>query len=115
MTLHVHAHCLKMARRDDGTPWWTEFPEPTSTPERITAEEVLALLTEHKKNESQASGFLLIDARRTDCTGGTVTSSLNMPAHSFYHGRKRLYDLCARAGVKRVVFYCGGIPLLCSV
>ena len=108
MTIHVHEHCLKMARRDDGTPWWTAFPEPQSTPSRIEADEVLALLEDH---EGRGSGlprdFLLVDTRRTDCDGGTVTSSMNLPAHSFYPTRKILYDLCKQAGIKRVIFYCG--------
>ncbi|KAK5651640.1 hypothetical protein OQA88_11815 [Cercophora sp. LCS_1] len=91
-----------MARRDDGTPWWTEFPEPKSTPNKVDKAEVLGLL-----EQDGPRNFLLVDARRTDCTGGTVSSSLNMPAHSFYPTRKTLYDLCTRAGIKRVIFYCG--------
>lgn len=103
MTIHVHDHCLKMARRDDGTPWWTEFPEPKSTPNRVDRAQVLSLLEE----QDGPRDFLLVDARRTDCTGGTLSSSVNLPAHSFYPTRKTLYDLCTRAGIKKVIFYCG--------
>lgn len=103
MTIHVHDHCLKMARREDGTPWWTEFPEPKSTPNTIDRAVVLSLL----EQQDGPRDFLLVDARRTDCTGGTVSSSINLPAHSFYPTRKTLYDLCTRAGIKKVIFYCG--------
>jgi len=108
MTIHVHENCLHMATREDGTPWWTAFPEPKSDPNRITTDAVLALLEEQqRKEDTQPKNFLLVDVRRTDCTGGTVTSSLNLPAHSFFPTRKSLYDLCKQAGVKKVIFYCG--------
>ncbi|KAF3051568.1 hypothetical protein E8E11_010358 [Didymella keratinophila] len=45
--------------------------------------------------------------RRTDFEGGTIKGSLNLPAHSFYMNRAVLFDLCKRAGVKGVAFYCG--------
>jgi hypothetical protein len=48
-----------------------------------------------------------VDVRRTDFEGGTIKGSLNLPAHSFYMNRGVLYDLCKRAGVKQVAFYCG--------
>ncbi|KAK3342042.1 hypothetical protein B0T25DRAFT_511560 [Lasiosphaeria hispida] len=108
MTVHVHEHCLKMATRDDGTPWWTAFPEPESTADKISAEAVLSLLTEQARLGADGPrDFLLVDARRTDCTGGTVSSSINLPAHSFYPTRQILYDLCKQAGIKKVIFYCG--------
>ena len=104
MTIHVHEHCLKMATRNDGTPWWTAFPEPQSQPDQIPADQVLALL---EAEGAQPREYLLVDVRRTDCNGGTVTSSINLPAHSFYPTRKTLYDLCTRAGIRKVIFYCG--------
>jgi hypothetical protein len=51
--------------------------------------------------------LLLVDVRRTDFEGGTIKGSLNLPAHSFYMNRAVLFDLCKRAGVKKVAFYCG--------
>jgi len=51
--------------------------------------------------------FLLVDVRRTDWEGGTIKFSLNLPAQSFYQSRKTLLDLCDRAGIKQVIFYCG--------
>ena len=51
--------------------------------------------------------LLLIDVRRNDYEGGTIVNSLNLPAQTFYMNQGVLYDLCKRAGIKRVVFYCG--------
>jgi hypothetical protein len=39
--------------------------------------------------------------------GGAITTSLNLPAQSFYQSRKPLLDLCDRASIKQVIFYCG--------
>lgn len=39
--------------------------------------------------------------------GGTIKTSMNLPAQSFYQSRKTLLDLCDRAGIKQVIFYCG--------
>lgn len=39
--------------------------------------------------------------------GGTIKTSLNVPAQSFYQSRKTLLDLCDRAGISNVIFYCG--------
>jgi len=53
------------------------------------------------------SEFLLVDVRRTDWEGGTIKTSINLPAQSFYQSRKPLFDLCDRASIKQVIFYCG--------
>jgi hypothetical protein len=103
-----HEHCLKMAKRADGTPWWSDFPEPRSVAAQVEPAQVLQLLQDQESlSEDKPRDFLLVDARRTDCTGGTVYGSLNLPAHSFYSTRKTLYDLCKQAGIKKVIFYCG--------
>lgn len=39
--------------------------------------------------------------------GGTVKTSLNIPAQSFYQSRKTLLDLCDRASIQKIIFYCG--------
>lgn len=104
---HPHEHCLKMARREDGTPWWADFPEPRSVAVQVTPEYVCHLIQTQELLQSKSRDFLLVDARRTDCTGGTVTGAMNLPAHSFYPTRKILYDLCKQAGIKTVIFYCG--------
>jgi arsenical-resistance protein 2 len=96
-----------MARREDGTPWWIDFPEPKSVAARVAPKEVFQLLQNQEIDEEKPRNFLLVDARRTDCTGGTVRGAINLPAHSFYPSRKILYDLCKQAGIGRVIFYCG--------
>lgn len=65
----------------------------------MTREEALQSLSSYD--------LLLVDVRRTDFEGGTIKGSLNLPAHSFYMNRAVLFDLCKRAGVKKVAFYCG--------
>jgi arsenical-resistance protein 2 len=97
-----------MARREDGTPWWSEFPEPRSIASKIGPEDVLRLLQDQECAEGdEPRDFLLVDARRTDFTGGAVRGAINLPAHSFYPSRKILYELCTQAGIKKVIFYCG--------
>jgi arsenical-resistance protein 2 len=85
---------------DAPTPNWHDaFPAPRTTAPIITREDVLPDLTSGK--------LLLVDVRRTDYEGGTIHGSLNLPAHSFYMNRGVLFDLCKRAGVEKVAFYCG--------
>lgn len=79
--------------------WHDAFPAPRITAPIITREEVLSALN--------SADLLLVDVRRTDFEGGTIRGSLNLPAHSFYMNRAVLFDLCKRAGVKKVAFYCG--------
>lgn len=79
--------------------WHDAFPAPQITAPIITREDVLPIL--------DSANLLLVDVRRTDFEGGTIRRSLNLPAHSFYLNRAVLFDLCKRAGVKQVVFYCG--------
>ncbi|KAF2736648.1 Rhodanese-like protein [Polyplosphaeria fusca] len=79
--------------------WWDAFPPPRHTAPLIPREEALSGLS--------SPDLLLVDVRRTDFEGGTIKGSLNLPAHSFYLNRAVLHDLCTRAGVKQVAFYCG--------
>ncbi|KAF2707529.1 hypothetical protein K504DRAFT_535181 [Pleomassaria siparia CBS 279.74] len=79
--------------------WWDEFPSPRATAPLISRESVLTDL--------YSRDLLLIDVRRIDYEGGTIHGSLNLPAQTFYMNQERLYDLCKRAGIKRVAFYCG--------
>jgi arsenical-resistance protein 2 len=101
-----------MARRDDGTPWWTDFPEPQSIAPTVEPEHVFQLLQARELSETKPRDFLLVDARRDDCTGGTIRGAMNLPAHSFYPTRKTVYDLFKQAGIKKVVFYCGESAVL---
>lgn len=84
---------------EDSKPWHAAFPAPRTTAPVSTREEVL--------KDLGSDEMLLVDVRRTDFEGGTIKGSLNLPAHSFYINRAVLFDLCKRAGTKRVVFYCG--------
>jgi len=68
---------------------------------------VYQLLQGQEQEPSKPEGFLIVDTRRTDCTGGTVRGAINLLAHSFYSTRKVLYDLCVQAGVMKVTFYWG--------
>ncbi|EHA53485.1 hypothetical protein MCOR27_004002 [Pyricularia oryzae] len=88
-------------------PWWAALPAPRARCPTLPADEVLKLLEENTGTASGASDVLLVDVRRDDWTGGTVAGSVNLPAQSLYATRGAIYDLCRRAGVKRVVFYCG--------
>ncbi|KAK3309360.1 uncharacterized protein B0T15DRAFT_481092 [Chaetomium strumarium] len=96
-----------MAKREDGSPWWADFPEPRSIATVVYPDEVLRLLQRHASLAEGSKDFLLVDARRSDCKGGTVRGAINLPAQSFYATRKALHDLCKQAGIKKVIFYCG--------
>ncbi|KAF2634943.1 hypothetical protein P280DRAFT_206643 [Massarina eburnea CBS 473.64] len=78
--------------------WWDAFPAPRNTAALLPRETALSSLSSGK--------LLLVDVRRTDFEGGTIKGSLNLPAHSFYLGRAVLHDLCKRAGITQVAFYC---------
>ncbi|KAF2789947.1 Rhodanese-like protein [Melanomma pulvis-pyrius CBS 109.77] len=88
-----------MADASKQSNWWDDLPAPRRTAPLITRETVLSQLF--------SPDLLLVDVRRTDYEGGTITGSLNLPAQSFYWNRGVLYDLCKRAGIKKVAFYCG--------
>ncbi|CAI6331505.1 unnamed protein product [Periconia digitata] len=84
-------------------PWYNAFPAPISTAALLTHDDALSSLSDPATSDN----LLLVDVRRTDYEGGTIQGSLNIPAQSFYWNRAVLYDLCKRAGVKKVAFYCG--------
>lgn len=86
--------------------WWDAFPAPRHAAALLPIEAAL--------KELSRPDLLLVDVRRTDFEGGTIKGSLNLPAQSFYLNRAVLYNLCKRAGVKQVAFYCGEQPALGS-
>jgi arsenical-resistance protein 2 len=89
-----------MAEATRATGSWTDaFPTPRTTAPVLTREDALSALL--------SPDLLIVDVRRTDYEGGTIKGSINLPAHSFYMNRGVLFDLCKRAGVKKVAFYCG--------
>lgn len=80
---------------------WEGFPNPRTSAPSISRDDALALIA------ARSPELLVVDVRRTDYEGGAVAGSINLPAHSFYLNRGVFYDLCKRAGVKQVAFYCG--------
>ncbi|KAK5992620.1 hypothetical protein PT974_06034 [Cladobotryum mycophilum] len=86
----------------------TEIPQPQAACSFIEASEVMQLLEDVSATaRHKTRDFLLVDVRRTDWEGGTITTSINFPAQSFYQTRSTVYQLCKQAGIKRVIFYCG--------
>lgn len=81
------------------TNWYDAFPAPKITAALLSREAALSNLS--------SSDLLIVDVRRTDYEGGTIRGSINLPAQSFYMNRAVLYDLCKRANIKQVAFYCG--------
>lgn len=93
-------HSCDMAEATKPSGSWTDaFPAPRTTAPTMTREEALSALSSPE--------LLIVDVRRTDYEGGTIKGSVNLPAHSFYMNQGVLFDLCKRAGVKKVAFYCG--------
>ncbi|KAG0651539.1 Dual specificity phosphatase Cdc25B [Hyphodiscus hymeniophilus] len=86
--------------------WWSAFPAPKAKVSEISSSEVMQLFDDMDIKPEPRS-FLLVDVRRNDWEGGTVKTSLNLPAQSFYQSRKTLLDLCDRASITQVIFYCG--------
>lgn len=72
---------------------------------------------EHTKaaGDHARKDFLLVDVRRNDWEGGTIATSVNLPAQSFYPTRSGVYRLCKQAGIKKVIFYCGRCLIRCCV
>lgn len=79
--------------------WSDAFPAPLATAPILSREDALP--------DISSPELLIVDVRRTDYEGGAIKGSINLPAHSFYLNREVLYDLCSRAGVRRIAFYCG--------
>ncbi|CRK26396.1 hypothetical protein BN1723_013824, partial [Verticillium longisporum] len=88
-------------------PWHAAFPAPKHEPAALTANEVLSLLQSAEANPSQPRDFVLVDLRRNDHEGGTIRTSLNLPAQSLYPSIPTLYDVFRAAQVKTVIWYCG--------
>lgn len=91
----------------DEAPWWAEFPAPKAQCGVVEPDEVLGLLEAQANRPGSPRDFLLVDVRRTDWEGGTIATSINLPAHTLYPTRPAIYQLVKQAGIKRVFFYCG--------
>lgn len=83
----------------ESAPSSNSTPRPTAP--LVSREEALANLSSPE--------WLLVDVRRNDYEGGAIEGSINLPAQSFALTRATLYDLCKRAGVSKIAFYCGTI------
>jgi len=46
------------------SPWYSNFPEPKSTPRSITDQDLASLLTD--LNKKAGRDYLIVDVRRTD-------------------------------------------------
>jgi arsenical-resistance protein 2 len=87
-------------------PWWAAFGEPQAAAPPMDPAVIAEKLAAQPLGPDQKRDFLLVDVRRTDFEGGTVATSINFPAHSFFQTRAIVYQLCKQAGIKQVVFYC---------
>ncbi|EXV04904.1 rhodanese-like domain protein [Metarhizium robertsii] len=97
-----------VTQAQDAPPWWSSFPEPKAPVHALEPEDVAQLLESHASaGPNSAKSFLLVDVRRTDWEGGTIATSLNLPAHTLYQTRPVIYQLCKQANVKTIIFYCG--------
>ncbi|OAA81273.1 Rhodanese-like protein [Akanthomyces lecanii RCEF 1005] len=92
----------------DAPPWWADLPEPRATCETIEIAEVMSLLEKTLAGPKyEKRNFLLVDVRRNDWDGGTVATSINLPAQSLFQTRAVVYQLCKQAGIEKLIFYCG--------
>lgn len=94
---------------DPSPPWWASLPQAKAACPTMDAQEVMSLLESSGSSLGPADRrlFLLVDVRRADWAGGTIESSINLPAQSFYQTRPIIFQLCKQAGIKTVIFYCG--------
>lgn len=110
--LHHHSpHTTPMSTATEGQeppPWWASFPDPKAPVHALEPEDVQQLLESHASaGPNSIKSFLLVDVRRTDWEGGTVTTAINFPAHTLYQTRPAIYQLCKQADIKTIIFFCG--------
>ncbi|KAL7786370.1 Rhodanese-like domain-containing protein [Trichoderma ceciliae] len=89
-------------------PTFEEIPPSNVSCASIEPSEVYELIERTQAaGEDAHKDFLLVDVRRNDWEGGTVATSINLPAQSFHPTRSGVYQLCKQAGINKVIFYCG--------
>ena len=87
-------------------PWYASFPPAKATPGAVTASELLNVL--HQSKTSTKPTHLLVDVRRNDHEGGTISTSINLPAQTMYYSLSTLVALVkATQSIHAVIFYCG--------
>ncbi|KAI8239780.1 hypothetical protein K4K57_003721 [Colletotrichum sp. SAR 10_99] len=80
-------------------PWWAAFPAPKAKSLEIEADEVMASLEARAAAaQDSARDFLLVDVRRNDWEGGTISTSINFPAQTLYQTRPIIHELCSSNG-----------------
>ncbi|KAF5518438.1 hypothetical protein CGCA056_v010231 [Colletotrichum aenigma] len=80
-------------------PWWAAFPAPKAKSLEVEADEVMALLEARAADGQDTSrDFLLVDVRRNDWEGGTISTSINFPAQTLYQTRPVIHELCSSNG-----------------
>lgn len=93
-------------RKVESGPWYTKFPAPVSTTGKISATDLLGSIKAAKEGEKPT--YVLVDVRRNDHEGGTIATSINLPAQSIYYSLDTLRQLFAATdSVRSVIFYCG--------
>ncbi|KAF2009477.1 Rhodanese-like protein [Aaosphaeria arxii CBS 175.79] len=86
-------------------PWHAAYPAPRNSPATISREEVLDMIK--RSVETSTSDYVLVDLRRNDHEGGTIRTSINLPAQSLHPSIPTLYALFKSAGARKVIWYCG--------
>ncbi|KAF4806878.1 hypothetical protein CGCSCA5_v013951 [Colletotrichum siamense] len=80
-------------------PWWAAFPAPKAKSLEVEADEVMALLEARAADgRDSPRDFLLVDVRRNDWEGGTISTSINFPAQTLYQTRPVIHELCSSNG-----------------
>ncbi|THW20082.1 hypothetical protein D6D02_01566 [Aureobasidium pullulans] len=85
-------------------PWYAGYPEARSSPATITRSDLLNMIEAGKK---PGVDYILIDLRRTDHEGGTISGSINLPAQSLYPTIPTLYATFRAARIPKIIWYCG--------
>ncbi|KAK5940497.1 hypothetical protein PMZ80_006913 [Knufia obscura] len=97
---------MSSANQPESPPWHAAFPAPKATPGAVTASQLLQMIQQFKASGQPT--YMLVDVRRNDHEGGTVSTSVNLPAQSMYYSLSTLVALVKATGsVKSVIFYCG--------
>ncbi|KAG9047637.1 hypothetical protein FS837_001830 [Tulasnella sp. UAMH 9824] len=83
-------------------PWDAIFPNPQSTPQTISPEDLATLLRENFA--AVGKDFLVIDVRQTDFEEACIRGAINLPAQSFYQTLPTI--VAALSSIPKVVFHC---------
>ncbi|KAF2837687.1 arsenate reductase [Patellaria atrata CBS 101060] len=85
--------------------WYDAYPKPRhESPSQISREELLERI---RNGQKAGIDFILIDLRRNDHEGPTIKGSINLPAQTLYSSLSTLLNLCTKAKIDTVIWYCG--------